>query len=104
MKHAIMQIIIQSDQEEDYLSFKKDLNILLEHGATDFSLSPMRTDTMKTGYGEMYMTLNVHHVSELLHFLATSWDGPEDDCETNNVQATCFHPLVSSLYFQLPDV
>ena len=58
MKRAIMQIIIHSDRDEDYLAFKKDLHIILEHGVTDFSLSPLRTDTMKTGYGEMYMTLN----------------------------------------------
>lgn len=103
MKRAIMQIIIQSDQDEDYFAFKKDLQAILEHGVADFSLSPMRTDTMKTGYGEMYMTLNIDHVSELLNFLATSWSGPEDDCETDNIQATCFHPLVSYFYFQIPD-
>lgn len=104
MKRAIMQIIIHSDRDEDYLAFKKDLHIILEHGVTDFSLSPLRTDTMKTGYGEMYMTLSVNNVSELLHFLATSWSGPEDDCETDTIQADCFHPLVSYLNFQLPDV
>ncbi len=104
MKRAIMHIVLHTESDEEYLQFKKEMESIKQYGVIDFSLSPMRQDTMKTGYSEMYMTLQLENGPEqLLSYLADGWNGPEDDCDTNNIEFNLCHPLMTDLYFQLPD-
>lgn len=102
MKLAIMHIFLTTHQEEDYQAFCKSFNNVLNYGAKEYSLSPMREDGP---YGEIYVTLQIDesHIQDLLKYMSSGWDGPEDDCECFAFNAKLFDNHIYSLYFQIPD-
>lgn len=97
-----MHIFLESHTEEMYHDFCEAIKALLQHGALEVSVSPMRE---YGEFGEIYVTLQIDdlRINEILDYMSDAWDGPKDDCMTTSFTSHVFHPSINTIYFTMFD-
>lgn len=96
---ARIHIIIDSENNDDYLTVKEELNKLYPH----FSISPARPYHGKAHSSEFFVTANMtqEEADLLILKLNNDFDGEDYDLEAYGFNTKMFHSLVYYINFIL---
>lgn len=98
---ALMHIFLQSPKPEVEASFNTSIQTVYQHGVTTMSISPMRDIGQ---FGEIYLTLEIDNLKELMAFLSSGWDETDEGrYETSYIFYQLYDENINSIYLTMID-